>query len=161
MQLSKIVSAVGDESLANRADSIREQLNSALGLGDEIAQRPLVKLTDQTVTEFEIREILRQRRNRDRFFDAELFADPAWDILLELYAAELGQLRISVGSVCNGSSVPPTTALRWINLLERKGLIQRRADPRDARRVFLSLSSSALQAMESYFRTVPKASRPI
>ena len=34
-----------------------------------------------------VRRIIRQRRLRDRFFDSAMFADPAWDILLDLTAA--------------------------------------------------------------------------
>src|SRR5437762_3206264 len=52
----------------------------------------------------QVRAILRARRSRDRFFDASLFADPAWDMLLELYLAELlGERRLSVGSLCQSA----------------------------------------------------------
>ena len=162
MELLKIdVPAVENDAMANRADIIRDRLSSALRLVDEMVASPVVRTAGQAVTEQEIRGILKQRRNRDRFFDTELFADPAWDILLELYPNQLGQQRISVSAVCARACVPATTALRWIKLLEKKELIERRADPRDARRVFLSVSSSALHAMENYFRTVPKAAQPI
>lgn len=162
MELLKIgVPAVGDEALANRADIIRERLSSAIQLVDEMVAAPVTRTTGQGVTEQEVRAILKQRRNRDRFFDTELFADPAWDILLELYASQLGQQRIAITTLCARACVPPTTALRWIKLLETKALIERRPDPRDARRVFLSLSGTALHAMENYFRTVPRTAQPI
>lgn len=35
-----------------------------------------------------IRQVIRARRLRARFFDEELFADPAWDMLLDLLQAE-------------------------------------------------------------------------
>src|SRR3990170_2463004 len=99
MELSKICVAANGNQLSRQTDDLRDRLTSALRLIDEIAIPPAVRPANQVVTEREIREILRQRRNRDRFFDAELFADPAWDILLELYGAELGQHRLSVSSV--------------------------------------------------------------
>ena len=102
-----------------------------------------------------VRDVLKYRRRRAKFFKGDLFADPAWDILLELYAAELGQRRMSVSSLCLGAAVPGTTALRWIKTLERMGLICRANDPMDGRRVFLSLSSEAVSAMDGYFATVP------
>lgn len=145
---------LGENSFAIRADEIRERLTSALRIVDQvasIASRP----PDHPTTEKDIRAILELRRNREQFFDGELFADPAWDILLELYAAELGQQRVSVGSLCLGAAVPATTALRWISTLENKGLIKRTADPMDGRRFHLSLSCSGLDAMASYFETVP------
>jgi DNA-binding MarR family transcriptional regulator len=148
------VPPVGDQSLSSRADIIRDRLSSALRLVDEIVDAPVARPGNPPVTERKVRAILNQRRNRDQFFEAELFADPAWDILLELYAAELGQQRMSVNSVCEGAAVPATTALRWIGVLERKQLIQRRPDPRDGRRVFLSLSRTAVEAMDNYFGTL-------
>ena len=36
-----------------------------------------------------VRSVIRARRLRARFFDEELFADPAWDMLLDLLQAEL------------------------------------------------------------------------
>lgn len=140
--------------LADRADDLRERLNSALRIVDQVAGVPVLQLPNEATTEADVRAILRSRRNRDRFFDGGLFADPAWDILLELYAAELGQQRKSIGSLCSGAAVPATTALRWIGVLEKKRLIERKADPMDGRRFYVSLSGSGLEAMTAYFRTV-------
>ena len=106
----------------------------------------------------DVSRILRARRARNTFFDAELFADPAWDMLLELYAAELGQHKISVSSLCVGSNVPATTALRWIQTLEKQHLLKRVADPLDGRRVFVSLTVKGSRAMTAYFQALK--SRP-
>ncbi|QIK78860.1 hypothetical protein G7077_08090 [Sphingomonas piscis] len=73
-------------------------------------------------------------------------------MLLELYSAHLGQRRLSVSSLCGGSGVPPTTALRWITTLEKQRLIARRNDPMDGRRVFVELSFSGVEAMDAYFQ---------
>ena len=103
-----------------------------------------------------IRCILKARLDRNRFLPSHLFADPAWDMLLDLYAAELGQQRVSVCSLCAAANVPATTALRWVASLEREGLVERRPDPLDARRFFLSLSRKASQAMTQYFAETPR-----
>jgi DNA-binding MarR family transcriptional regulator len=145
----------GGQSLARQTELLREKLGSALGIVDQLSGAPVARSVDQQVSEREIRMLIRLRRNRDRFFAADLFADPAWDILLELYAAQLGQLRISVSNLCAAAAVPATTALRWITQLEEKGLIARRSDPTDGRRQFLMLSSEGFDAMNGYFRTVP------
>lgn len=104
-----------------------------------------------TMTEQQLRLILKARRRRGRFFSPDLFADPAWDILLELYAAKLGQRKVSVSSLCVGAAVPATTALRWIGTLEKNGLLVRTADRCDARRFFVSLSERAASSMAAYF----------
>src|SRR3546814_600594 len=93
------------------------------------------------VTAREIRDMLRLRRLRDRFFPGDLFADPAWDMLLDLMAAHLSGQRVSVSSLCIAAAVPATTALRWIRALTDHGLFLRQADPSDGRRVFIALST--------------------
>lgn len=102
-----------------------------------------------------MRSLLKARRDRTKFFPENLFADPAWDMLLELYAAQLCQHRLSVSSLCAGSGVPPTTALRWITTVEKNGLLTRSSDPLDGRRVFVQLSEKGADAMSSYFASNP------
>lgn len=98
-----------------------------------------------------LRAIIRQRQLRNRFFDPGLFADPAWDILLDLTAAHVEQVRVSVTSLCIAAAVPPTTALRWIAQMTQAGLLQRQEDEADRRRAFITLSEKALNAMARYF----------
>lgn len=99
----------------------------------------------------EIRSIIRRRRLRDQFFDALLFADPAWDMLLDLMAARLERVQVAVSSLCIAAAVPPTTALRWIATMTEHGLFERVADPDDGRRIFIRLSDKAAQGMMRYF----------
>lgn len=103
-----------------------------------------------------VRRIIRQRQLRARFFDAELFADPAWDILLDLTAARVEHTRVSVTSLCIASGVPPTTALRWISQMVDAGLLERVEDEADKRRAFIALSDKAADAMARYFDEVGK-----
>ena len=103
-----------------------------------------------------VRSIIRARRLRSRFFSEDLFADPAWDMLLDLLQAEIAQLRVPVSSLCIAAAVPATTALRWIKTMTEQGLFVRRADPHDGRRVFVELAPAASQAMRRYFAEVGK-----
>lgn len=98
-----------------------------------------------------VRRIIRQRQLRARFFDGDLFADPAWDMLLDLTAARAEHARVSVTSLCIASGVPPTTALRWIGQMTEAGLLQRVEDETDRRRAFITLSDGAADAMARYF----------
>ena len=98
-----------------------------------------------------VRRIIRQRQHRAHFFDGELFADPAWDMLLDLTAARVEHLRVSVTSLCIASGVPPSTALRWIGQLIDAGLLQRVDDETDRRRAFIALTEKAADAMAGYF----------
>lgn len=98
-----------------------------------------------------VQRIIRQRQLRARFFDGDLFADPAWDMLLDLTAARAEHSRVSVTSLCIASGVPPTTALRWIGQMTEAGLLQRVDDETDRRRAFITLADQAVDAMARYF----------
>ena len=104
---------------------------------------------DRPVDAARIRAHIKARRTRDRFFPAELFADPAWDMLLDLAAARLERRPVSVSSLCIAAAVPTTTALRWIKQMADRGLFERSSDPADARRAFIGLAPSAATAMEA------------
>lgn len=101
-----------------------------------------------------IRHLISIRRLRERFFSPDLFADPAWDILLDLAASRLEHRSVSVSSLCIAAAVPPTTALRWIRLMTEQQLLERRADPVDARRMFVELSDSAFDQLCGWFALV-------
>ena len=97
------------------------------------------------------KQVYRNRRRREQVFgDASLFGEPAWDIMLDLYVAAAQDKRIAVTSACIGSAVPATTALRWIKILEDRGLIEREVDEVDARRTFVRLSPKGCVLMEEY-----------
>lgn len=73
----------------------------------------------------------------------DLFGEPAWDILLDLYASEIEGKKVSISSACIASAVPATTALRWLNTLVELELVARSPDGADARRSNLELTTSA------------------
>ena len=98
--------------------------------------------------------LIRFRQARSRFLPAELFADPAWDILLDLLRAEIAHEKVSVSSACIAASVPQTTGLRWLRALEQHGLVERERDLHDARRTFVVLSREASIALRRYFLDV-------
>jgi len=116
---------------------------------------------DAKVTAIEVRRIIALRRLRDRYFAAGLFADPAWDMLLDLFAARLERVNVSVSSLCIAAAVPPTTALRWIKLMTDQALLEREADPHDARRIFITLSKAAAEQVRAYLVAARAQAGPI
>ena len=103
-----------------------------------------------------VRAALRARRLRDGFFGEGLFEDPAWDMLLDLFAAEREGARVSVSSLCIAAAVAPTTALRWLNRLVGEGLLERHPDPQDKRRAFVALSARGSGAMRGYLAALDR-----
>jgi len=96
------------------------------------------------------RHIQAQRRLRDEILGAELFGDPGWDLMLDLYVAQASGKRVSVTSAAIGSGKPMSTGLRWVKLLIEHGLIPRGAAPLGGRRAYPPLTETALDALEDF-----------
>lgn len=95
------------------------------------------------------RRIISFRRKRDSMFDRILFADPEWDILLDLFAQGGVGRRVSMSSLCIAAAVPTTTAVRCINAMVEQGLLARSRDANDARRVLIELTEESRHKMRT------------
>ncbi|AOH86931.1 hypothetical protein AWL63_18575 [Sphingomonas panacis] len=93
-------------------------------------------------------------RLRQVIFGNDLFADPAWDMLLDLHSAEARNEKVKITSLSAMARVPSSTSCRWARILTQKGLIVREKDPVDKRRVYVRLSPDARQLMRVYFDTL-------
>lgn len=169
MQLGAYVAQPGHDAEASRLRRLNEEVariaETLARLTREdggLPERPLPGVGDrrngygapptgETVGAQDIRQAIRARRMRAQFFEEALFEDPAWDMLLDLYAAELERGQVSVSSLCIAAAVAPTTALRWIAKMTESGLFERHPDPFDRRRAFMALSETARNAMRDYF----------
>lgn len=132
-------------------EGFRADLGAAAGLLSRLsAEARSLAPPELEISSSYIRSIIRARRRRGRYFDSKLFADPAWDILLDVMAARLEGEPVSVSSLCGAAAVPPTTALRWIAKLTTEGYLEREEDPHDGRRVFIRITDSAAAAMMAF-----------
>lgn len=135
---------------------VAEALLNARGRGDGAAHGPdrrtgyVPEPQSIELSATLVRDVIRARRLRDRHFAVQLFEDPAWDIILDLFAARLERAQVSVSSLCIAAAVAPTTALRWIQKLSDAGLLEREPDPFDKRRAFMKLSPEAVSSMTRY-----------
>jgi hypothetical protein len=101
------------------------------------------------------RKIYALRRKRQAIFgNPNLFGEPAWDILLDLFIAQGEGKSVSVSSACIGSAAPATTGLRWLGVLADEGLVLRENDAEDHRRVLVRLTPAGTEAMERFFDAV-------
>jgi hypothetical protein len=101
-----------------------------------------------------LRTMISSRSLRGRFFPDDLFADPAWDILLDLARADFENQQVSVSSVCIAASVPMSTALRWVRQMTDAGLLVRWTDPKDRRRDLIALTEKTAAQMKDYLTAV-------
>lgn len=100
--------------------------------------------------------ILAKRRLRSHFFQGEMFGEPAFDLMLDLFVQELSNRQTYTTSAAVASGAPLTTALRQIGMLVERGLVNRDADPVDRRRVLLRLTSEGSKQMWDYLVAAEK-----
>ncbi len=118
--------------IANLAAAIRRALDLSLQkwraatlLDDPLA---LLRLLD------------RLRMDRKRVLPSVAGGDAAWEMLLDLAMAQAAGRQVSVSALCASAGTSTTTALRRLEALEQEGLVERRPDPEDRRRVWLQLT---------------------
>lgn len=93
------------------------------------------------------RAVYQRRRLRREFIPPQFLAEPAWDMLLELFMQFAGGAKVSVSSLCIASDVPASTALRYLTQMEEAGLIKRIASQYDKRVTFVELTDQGVVAM--------------
>ena len=128
----------------------------------ELLLQRLLFLTTDEETETDAlldaaREVYDTRRMRERIFGAGLFADPSWDILLDLFISKREGRKVTISSACIAASAPTTTATRHISHLVQVGLVKRIPHPSDARSAYLELSSTAEAKLSRLFREMMQA----
>lgn len=119
-----------------------------LPVRDEEAPSPPPSLDAIRLADF-ARCLYGSRRLRDGLFPPHLFGEPAWDILLDLFAAETEGKAVDVSSACVAAAVPQTTALRYVARLETAGLVRRTPVASDRRRSLLNLTPVGRATIES------------
>lgn len=95
--------------------------------------------------------IIKSRTDRRKFFPATLFSEPAWDILLKLYAVAVEQRGLSISALARAANVQPSTAARWVDALEKRGLVMCQS-VRGTK--MIALSEQGWFAMDSYFENM-------
>lgn len=103
------------------------------------------------------REMINERRARDRMLGSSLFGEPAWEILLDLFVSQVEGQKVSVSNACDASEAPSTTGLRYLASLTRAGLVDRYDGPNDRRLIYVSLSDEGLHLMRWYLRRTVRA----
>jgi len=112
----------------------------------------------ESIQEAELVQIARRisqwRRKRDAILAPIVFADPEWDILLDLYVEEGCDRAVSLSSLCIAAAVPNTTAARAVNAMVAEGILTKSRDPDDARRVIIQLGESTREKMRAWLMQI-------
>ncbi len=143
------LSGCGIEEIVRRLDELLRAMDEvpAAGPAGIIAQDGMLEAA---------RHALWAQRERERVFGRGLFADPAWDILLELFVAGAEGRQANVVSVCAAAGVPETVALRCIALLVAGKLVRRQPHSADPQGIYLVLSDSGAATLCEYLSQTMK-----
>lgn len=145
-----------DSHVKQAIDEMSGQIRAAIDeLNDRIVVNALadgsrVDVDDKNALKNLCRKLRDQRKVRSTYFPANLFHEPAWDILMALYLARIEEKVMYVKSLVVGADAPVATSQRWIEHLANLNLISRREDTADRRRIEVSLSEDGATAMENY-----------
>ena len=108
--------------------------------------------SDRTEALANARRTYRRRLLRRQLVGAaELFGEPAWDMLLDLFIHEADARPVSTSSACIASGLPMTSALRLLQHLCDAGLVTREPDRDDGRRNFIRLAPDLGHRLLAYF----------
>lgn len=141
------------KDLTARLSAVAEEFNDrASVVTASIAAEPGEAPTDENLREM-AKSLLDQRRARRRFLPAELFHEPAWDMLLALFVAR-HDYPMNIKALVATSDAPVTTSQRWVEHLYKLRLINRVIDPTDRRRVEISLNEAGQDAIVRYLTEI-------
>ena len=93
---------------------------------------------------------LKARRSRARFFLPDILGEPAWNMLLDLFVHQAFGKGVSVTSATIASDAPQATALRYIALLQKEGLIERHRSSVDGRVSYLRLTQQGYRRIGTW-----------
>lgn len=131
--------------IAEQSDDLRARVEAALAkcLTAVLSEEQAPQTTADVV-----KSVIKSRTSRQQIFGTDIFRDPAWDMLLDLYVNRAEARETSVSSLCIAAGVPATTGLRYIAEMETLGFLGRRKDKRDARRVLIDADPLAMAGVE-------------
>lgn len=98
------------------------------------------------------RRTLRRRLLRKQLLgNDELFGEPAWDMLIDLFIHEGEAKPVSTSSLGIASGLGMSSALRLVQRLCDAELLVRMSDPADGRRNFIRLAPEVAHRLTAYF----------
>lgn len=94
----------------------------------------------------------RRRLLRQQLLGApELFGDPAWEMLVDLFIHACEGKDLSITALCVPVKLPLSSALRLVQKLADAGIVQRIRDPVDGRRTIVRLEPAIVHRLRAYF----------
>lgn len=123
--------------------------------GEPRSETPPLVLTAQGV-----RAIIAARWLRREFLGVQV-GDAEWSLMLELYAAHLEGRQVHQTGLAVAAGLPQTTALHATRRLIGDGFFASEPDPRDKRRLLITLSTPAAGRIRAYLTAAATIAPPV
>lgn len=94
-----------------------------------------------------IKTIMGFHAAQQKILGSGLLDDAAWVMLLDLLLMHIERRPLAVTALCVGAGVPMTTALRRLDQLIAKGLVQKSSDLSDRRRMLVSITPKGVESV--------------
>lgn len=91
------------------------------------------------------------RRSRAALFPGELFDEPAWDIMLQLYCVAGRDEVATIYALGSSISAPLSTIERWVDYLVERDLVKNEGSSDNLDRE-IGLSENGFARLDAYFR---------
>jgi DNA-binding MarR family transcriptional regulator len=101
----------------------------------------------------------RARTLRNQAFDGSVINDSSWPLIQDLLAAYLRGQKLRTKQLCAASGLPQTTVLRYLDHLEKVGLVRRESDPDDSRVTLVSITDTGARPIREYYSRVLASER--
>lgn len=96
--------------------------------------------------------VLRRRILRRQLVgSAELFGEPAWDMLIDLFIHECKGQQLSMSSLCATAGIPSSSAMKLAQRLCEAGILERTPDMFDGRRTLMKIAPGVAHRLRAYF----------
>lgn len=145
---------------------LAEQLDTAQAILDEIRvtsgcatfgpARELASKRVETALKTAQRAFDERKTRTDFVGSSEMFGEPAWDMLLDLFIRQTKDEQISGQSVFINAEAPTATAKRWLKVLEQNGLISAHPDPAGSEVGRVHLTPTGYEGMLRYLETIAR-----
>lgn len=86
--------------------------------------------------------------------NADLFGDPAWDVLVELFIHQCRGQAMPVSSLCASAHIPRSSALKLIQRMCDAGVLERSLDIFDGRRRLVTIAPEIAEGLRDYFAKI-------
>ena len=148
---------MNQEENSGRAARLRAMAHEMLALANELENKYTLRKGTISAFEFASLQALAacaskefvDRQRRQKSFDAELFGEPCWDMLLYLFVKHVEKQRARKSQVLIAAGVPTSTAMRYFSVLRDGGYLQTESCTSDSRVTFVTLSTDGLVRMSS------------